>query len=295
MPGTTMTWQTMPTSATGRRERAHSWWLLAKTSRSPTRPATCSPPGPSLACANTTAPRACPGPATSVPKNGTRRRNLQALLDDAHVLTSKSPKDQGKLSGEGIGLARLPAVSGLMPGAAHGARPFAPGSLGWVDKDVQVLGKLVRECAVDLACQVFDLVRGDGIVEVHPGGHDEAVRAHVHGLQLKQPVYARHALYLVADQVLVPRISSPADEQVLAVEAELDGDHDQQDPDRDRGPAVPGRCAGQLPQADAHGREDQADERRAVLEQGGLDRRVAACFHVAQHRSVRTARFTADL
>ncbi len=72
------------------------------------------------------------------------------------------------------------------------------------------------------------------------------------------------------------------DKQVPAVEAEPDGHHDQQRADRDGSGAVPDRRSGQLAQHQPGGRENQADEGGAVLEQRGLDRRVRTAPDVVE-------------
>ncbi len=148
---------------------------------------------------------------------------------------------------------------------------------------------------VDVVGQVFDLVRAGVVAQRHPGRDDQAVRAHVHGLQLEQPVHARRLLDLLADHLAHLGVGGPADKQFPAVHAEPEGHHDQQHPDGDRGAPVIDRGAGDLLQQQAAGGQREPDDRRSVLEQRGLDRRVPAGLDVLQGVRVRAVGLAAQL
>src|SRR6478672_9772330 len=99
---------------------------------------------------------------------------------------------------------------------------------GRVDEDVWGHPQPVGQLPVDLAGEVLRLVAGDGAAEVHLRRDEEAVGAQSHGEQLDERVNPGHALDHLADGLLFIWVRSPADEQVTAVEAELDRDHDEQ-------------------------------------------------------------------
>jgi hypothetical protein len=67
------------------------------------------------------------------------------------------------------------------------------------------------------------------------------IRPYVHGAQVEQRVHARGALDLVPDQLQLPRVGGAADEEIPAVQTELDRQHQEQGTDGDGGPAVPDR------------------------------------------------------
>ncbi len=138
--------------------------------------------------------------------------------------------------------------------------------------------------ALGLVGGPLDVVRRRAVGEIHVGGDQQLPGSDHRGEEERHRVHQRQALDLPAQLLLDATRRGPTDEQRHVRPRQGVGDREQQQADHDGRGTVPHRVAGDLLQEQAERRQDQADQRGAVLEGDRLDGGVRRCGQIPAWR-----------